>query len=134
MWAHYTQDHKGICLEFDYTLDHDFFKPLKEVSYDDTYPVYNYYEDKNNVVDQLMLHKSKHWSYEQEIRIIKHEKGLRSFNPISLRKIFFGVRTPDKQMNTIKNLIRNNDVYDHVELFNAKLDDSNYQLNFEIIE
>ena len=134
MWAHYTQDHKGICFEFDYSRDNNFFRLMKKVIYDETYPVYNYYEDKQNAVGQLMLHKSNHWQYEQEIRIIKKGQGLHSFNPLSLRKVFFGVRTPDKQISTIKNLIRNNNAYSHVEIYKAKLDETNYKLNFDIIE
>jgi hypothetical protein len=133
MWAHYTKDHKGMCLEFDYLLDPVFFKPLKKVVYDKCYPVYNYYNDKNNVVGQLMLHKSHHWAYEQEIRIIKKEQGVHPFNPISMRKIYFGVKTPAKQIETLKKLVRNSNKYKHVQLFNARLDETNYQLNFEHI-
>lgn len=134
MWAHYTQDHKGICFEFDYSLDNEFFRPMKKVIYDETYPIYNYYKDKQNVVGQLMLHKSNHWQYEREIRIIKKGQGLHKFNPLCLRKIFFGVRTLDKQVSTIKNLIRDSNKYGHVQLFKARLDETNYQLHFDTLE
>lgn len=134
MWAHYTQDHKGFCLEFDYSFDSDFFRPLKKVIYDETYPIYNYYEGKNNAVAQLMLHKSNHWEYENEIRLIKKGQGLHQFNPLSLRKVFFGVRMTEKQISTIKNLIQNNSSYGHVELFKSQLDETNYQLNFQTLD
>ncbi|WP_407476586.1 DUF2971 domain-containing protein [Elizabethkingia anophelis] len=134
MWAHYTEDHKGICLEFDHTKDLEFFRPLKKVIYDQKYPIYNYYDDKKNVVGQLMLHKSKHWKYERELRLIKMTTGLYRFDPGSLTAIYFGVRTPDEQIKTIKNLVHGQEKYKNVKLFKGTIDTKDYKLIFEQIK
>ena len=134
MWAHYTEEHKGICLEFDYTKDLNFFRPLKRVIYDEKYPVYNYYEDKKNVVGQLMLHKSRHWEYEEQLRLIKKKKGLYPFAPESLKTIYFGARTSEEQIKTIKNLIQGQSKYSNVKLFRGIIDSKDYKLNFEEIK
>lgn len=131
MWAHYTEDHKGLCLEFDHEKDKSFFNPLKRVSYTEKYPVYNYLNKKNSVVEQLILHKSLHWNYECEIRLLKHKTGLYKFNPESLVGIYFGVRTPQEQVNTIKNLIRESKKYKGVKLYKAVLDSESYKINFK---
>jgi hypothetical protein len=133
MWAHYTEEHKGICIEFDYTKDTEFFKPFKNVRYDDTYPVYNYLNDKNNVVEQLVLHKSRHWSYEKETRVIKKYSKLYEFNPDCLTGIYFGVRTPSEQIKTIQNLLKANKKYSQTKTYKGSLDMNNYKLNFTSI-
>lgn len=134
MWSHYTEDHKGICLEFDYKKDNNFFKPLKKVTYSKAYPIYNYYNDKQNVVGELMLNKSDHWNYENEIRVIKDESQLYSFNPESLIGIYFGARTTDKQIKTIMGLVRGLEKYQHVNFFRASIHPNDYRLIFKKYE
>ena len=134
MWAHYTEEHKGVVLEFDYKKDTTFFKPLKKVVYVKQYPVYNYFNKKNKVVEQLMLRKSDHWNYEKEIRLLKHKTGNDKFEPQSLVGIYFGVRTSQKQIETIKNLIDENEKYRHVKVYKALLNDTAYKLKFSIVE
>ena len=131
MWAHYTEEHKGAVLEFNHKEDSAFFKPLKKVIYVKKYPVYNYYDDKKNVVEQIMLHKSDDWVYEKEIRLLKHKTGSEKFNPKALTGIYFGVKTTELQINTIKNLIAENKKYQHVNLFKATLDETDYKINFK---
>lgn len=130
MWAHYTEEHKGAVLEFDYKKDVNFFRPLKKVEYAGKYPAYNYYNDKNNVVSQLMLRKSDHWKYEKEVRLIKHTTGPQAFNPRSLVAIYFGVRTPKKQVGTLSNLIESMEKYSHVNIYTTKLNETDYKLDF----
>lgn len=131
MWSHYTDEHKGVCLEFDYTKDTKFFKPFKKVTYDKIYPTYNYYNNKNNVVGQLLLHKSKHWKYEKETRIFKKKNGLYKFNPECLTGIYFGVRTPVDQIRTIKNLLMENKKYNQTQVYKGRLDTKDYKIIFE---
>ena len=38
MWAHYADNHRGCCMEFDVTKDLDFFHFPMKVTYDNTYP------------------------------------------------------------------------------------------------
>ncbi|WP_163401536.1 DUF2971 domain-containing protein [Flavobacterium fluviatile] len=131
MWAHYTEDHKGICLEFDHSKDLEFFRPFKKVEYDKVYPTYNYYNDKKNVVGQLMLHKSDHWKYEKEVRLIKKKTGLYTFKPECLTGIYFGVRTPNEQIKTIKKLVQGQEKYSQTKFFKGTIDTKDYKIIFE---
>lgn len=131
MWAHYTEDHKGVCLEFDHTKDEAFFTPFKKVTYVKAYPIYNYYNDKNNVVAQLMLHKSSHWKYEKEIRLIKKKSGIYSFNPESLIGIYFGDRTSEEQIQTILKLVRERQKYNQTKFYKARIHTNDYKLIFD---
>lgn len=133
MWAHYTENHKGICLEFDHKKDEKFFRPFKKVNYDESYPVYNYLNNINNVVEQLMLHKSNHWKGEKEVRLIKKKCGLYAFNTESLIGIYFGVRTPNEQIKTIKTLIQELQKYNQVKFYKATIDTKDYKLVFDIV-
>lgn len=131
MWAHYTEDHKGICLEFDHSKDLEFFRPFKKVEYDKVYPTYNYYNNKKNVVAQLMLHKSDHWKYEKEVRLIKKKTGLYKFKPECLTGIYFGVRTSNEQIKTIKKLVQGQDKYSQTKFFKGTIDTKDYKIIFE---
>jgi len=133
MWAHYADEHKGAVLEFNYEKDHTLFNSLKKVSYIPAYPAYNYTTNRNSIVSVLILNKSKHWEYEEEIRLIKSNSGLYIFNPNSLAAIYFGARTPTKQISTIKNLIISLGKYDHVKLYKAELNKTSYDLKYKEI-
>ena len=128
MWSHLAHGHKGLCLEFDTTLDARFFQPTKMVSYNKNYPVYN--AKNSNVVELLMLQKLEHWSHQKEIRIIKKEAGSFHFDPTALTKIYFGLNASAQNIKTIKNLISDTKKYKHVKLFQAFLDGSHYKLKF----
>jgi len=73
MWSHYADAHTGICLEF------DGFGPLMahahKVFYSASRTPVNPYEDDGLAVDKAMLTKSLHWAYEEEWRLIDHERG-----------------------------------------------------------
>lgn len=67
MWSHYSDRHRGICLEFD--KDSDLIGMGHQVRYRDTYPELLPQTAKNDLLE-LVLTKSKDWSYEKEFRII----------------------------------------------------------------
>lgn len=134
MWAHYTEDYKGICLEFDHTKDAEFFRPLKKIDYEKVYPTYNYYNNKKNVVEQLMLHKSDDWKYEKEVRLIKKKTGLHTFDPKCLTGVYFGVRTSDEQIKTIKKLVESQVKYNQTKFFKGVINPKDYKIIFETVK
>lgn len=77
MWAHYTNGHKGVCLEY------DFPKILKSTFVDRMFPVFYVNELPNGISlvldsginrvsssDYLLLHKLNDWNYEKEWRLV----------------------------------------------------------------
>lgn len=93
MWSHYTNSHKGICLEFNTLADPEFFVYPINVVYSESYPELEF-TDKRFTTEVLRT-KSKVWEYEDEVRIYKRESGYHTFNPNSLKSVTFGCNTPD---------------------------------------
>ena len=51
--------------------------------------------------------KSKHWAYEKEVRVIQLERnGLLPFDKDQLTEIYFGVSTPQREIDKIKNIVK----------------------------
>jgi hypothetical protein len=72
MWAHYTDSHTGICLEFD--AQRSPFTPqtgATKVIYGRTYPAH----DIVTVGYLPLITKSEDWSYEAEWRLVAEERG-----------------------------------------------------------
>jgi len=70
MWSHYTENHRGICLEFG--VDNLLFQLALEVLYPDIYPTWSVddIEDEQQRSIEMILTKAKPWEYEREFRII----------------------------------------------------------------
>lgn len=76
LWSHYTDGHRGVCLEFRSVEEKDLFAAARKVEYLDKYPVIKAYSDKDPERFAIaVLTKSKAWSYEQEWRVINVHKA-----------------------------------------------------------
>lgn len=72
MWAHYGQEYKGICIEYDF-LDEEYSRPfIHPVLYGTERPRLSSYEELQAIFPQIYasLCKSVDWQYEQEWRYI----------------------------------------------------------------
>jgi hypothetical protein len=82
MWAHYANNHKGVCLEYDtQNFDDNVIKLLHPVCYSrNRIDVTEYLIGKNlfyqEIITKIPLIKSTEWKYEREWRLAKHEPGL----------------------------------------------------------
>ena len=63
-WAHYADNHKGLCLGFDVADEN-----LKEIKYVSSRLAKSTLDDPKNV-DKILTTKFKHWAYEQEHRLV----------------------------------------------------------------
>jgi hypothetical protein len=100
MWAHYTGEHRGVCLQF--RVAHDLSALMAHpVEYSDTYPVIRNAFDSGDRRDDLatLLRKSTEWEYEQEWRILK--PGLPNVAlkvaPQALTAVILGLRCTDER-------------------------------------
>lgn len=119
MWAHYTGNHFGVCLEFDISKDLDAFCFPKKVEYNDDINKYNYVKSwlKNGGIEATnsIFHKSSDWAYEEEWRIVRiNGAGLVNFNIEALRTIIFGYNTPPEQIEEVRSLCHE-DALNHIE-------------------
>ena len=63
MWSHYSDSHRGICLEFAVSDSTLFGCSLTHVSYQKEYPQFNIYDDVDQQwVSNYLATKSRHWS------------------------------------------------------------------------
>ncbi len=103
MWSHYASAHQGVCLRFDpKILINHFLIPVSKaiglfpVSYQRERPIVRIgTEEKEALVEKLLLTKADFWSYEEEWRFIGYRAraGLRSFPAKALTAIVLGART-----------------------------------------
>jgi hypothetical protein len=124
MWSHYSDSHRGFVLGFE--SDHAFFqttiprevRALTEVGYSATRPIMPA-PDQNwtNLAEIIFFTKSEHWSYEEELRLVKNphcaddvipvEDGqdiyLFKFPPESLKEVILGFRMlPDLRRRIVE--------------------------------
>ncbi len=113
MWAHYADKHKGVCLEFDNSIENRFLnlsdkKDITEgeVGYNIKERINYLKEEREITIYKLFFTKSEEWKYEKEYRMITlNNKGeLQQFNPKFLKAIYFGMNVPSDDINGIENL------------------------------
>ena len=148
MWAHYADDYKGICIEFDF-IETDFFdnselefvrKGLSgKVNYSTEFPKITFHEkflDWTYIQTQIkdaFFTKSVDWMYEKEFRILLDEsKGLKKFTATSLKNITLGPRCKSGQFRNIKKEIQK---YNKINSTNVGFDHgvisgTDYKLSF----
>ncbi len=74
MWSHYSTSHAGFCLEFNATTE--FFGRSQKIIYKQNYPAVNFFRSSQQAkTEASLLTKAIFWEYEQEWRIIEHNKG-----------------------------------------------------------
>lgn len=101
MWAHYADNNKGVCLEFDLSKTPDLHEKLHQVIYDDTFPEIN----STDELPKALLTKRTAWKMEDEWRILTNIKGVKSFNKESLTAIYFGYNVSKQTIDSIKKIL-----------------------------
>jgi len=131
MWSHYSDSHKGVCLEFDANVDPPWLTAFP-VSYSETIPTLNFYTDNEiERVRAVMLTKAQRWKYEAEWRCVDVNggPGLRPFNPDSLTGVVFGLSCPQGTIDHVRGLVTGRGRA--VELKRAALATGTYTLRLE---
>lgn len=130
MWAHYTDSHKGVCLEFDEdTLVKIEKSWLVKIKYSNDFPIVN----ETNDIEKALLTKSKCWEYENEFRLLSHKQGIVTFPKEALRSIIFGAKADKSEVDRIIKLV-NQSGYKNIVFKKAKIDERKYQLNYHNVK
>lgn len=105
MWAHYADNHKGICLEFRGSIALTVGTPMK-VQYSDTRTPIEMYRKQPNALELALCTKSSNWEYEDEWRIIRPEyeggPGIATFSPLELTGIIIGAMADPETVELVK--------------------------------
>ncbi len=109
MWSHYADKHRGVCLGFKVpTMSGPTI--TVEVKYEDEIkPLQHSFETSGTSV-RWMCCKSKVWEYENEVRLIDVlNNGVFPFHKSNLCEIYFGVTTPQEEIDALKAIIKQKD-------------------------
>jgi len=105
MWSHYSDSHKGFCLQFKAIFTPFFIESeelLQPVIYSNKYPDLNRVRlSDKEFVGRMLLTKSSCWFYENEYRVIERSFGIKIFPEHLLTGVIFGCQMCDKDKNTI---------------------------------
>ncbi len=116
MWSHYASKHQGVCLGFKNLGRRlglqrvEYTRMMPRVRIIDMMPPVSL-----ELVNKLLLTKSREWSYEKEWRFVKGEKQYSSdsdperaerFYPEELQKVIFGCRVAQERQHEIMLLLK----------------------------
>lgn len=136
MWAYYADEHKGICIEYDFSNLGEFeklkylFLPVIYAKPDEVNQYKNFEIKENSgyaTVIRNALVKSKDWSFEKEWRMIKFfnkKKGekvekIDRLESVKIKKIYFGCNTPKEAKIVISNIVEKNNL--EIELYDMEI-------------
>jgi hypothetical protein len=144
MWSHYSDGHKGFCLEFDKKLL-EAWKFCRPVNYDGNEKYLSFKEfneafpDNNGkLIQLLLLRKSKHWEYESEWRIIvnpyidNHGNRSYTFPEETLTGIIFGCNMSDNDKKSIRSCVKGRK--NRITFYQAKKKENEFGLDIEEID
>lgn len=161
MWSHYADSEKGFVIQLN-PSDKLFengkselksLQVLNRVKYSNKRPNVNIFDFGimgpkmiEKTISSILLTKSKAWSYEEELRMIRpliqaEEKKyidsqdiyLFSFDSIAVMNVFIGSRAEQSLEFEIKKILRE-PRYTHVGLYKASQDHSEYKFQFSEIQ
>lgn len=142
LWSHYADNHKGICIGYDYdVLRADFItkynNPKKvffesDVTYSKEYPIVIPRKGiplEEYVVNPLCT-KSKVWEYEQEFRIfiLGATRELTTVPKEAIVEVTMGCKMSDKDQYEVGDYVIKN--LQHTALYLAKMHHESYELIF----
>lgn len=104
MWAHYGDNHRGACLEFDLSECPNLFPYLRKVVYNDDFPEINSLDE----LSDILVKKRKAWEYEKEWRIISNVHGKHSFEKKALKRIIFGLNSDRTKIEQVRKVCETN--------------------------
>lgn len=136
MWSHYAKDHTGVCIKYRIDakfLEKDEGRKIASIIYDVDYK--ESLNPTNRIEDfrQAFATKSICWKYENEVRLIHYDpncsadfKSLPLGKHASIEAVYFGLRCPAKDIDTIKAILG-----DDVSYLQMKEDDEDI---FKLVE
>lgn len=123
MWAHYSENHSGLCLEFNFLDEINDFNDkkikleefniphLRKVNYTNSNVEINYKQFVQESFTPVYT-KTKVWEYEEEFRSIRPKVGLYPFSKKCLKSIFFGLNCVDEDIQRVIKLVTKCDYHD----------------------
>ncbi|MGY6647302.1 DUF2971 domain-containing protein [Wenyingzhuangia sp. IMCC45574] len=113
LWAHYSDSHKGFCIEYDFNYLIDNKNSYSNVVYK-KYPPKVYFLHillgYNFIIHKSAFRKSKRWEYEKEFRVISKSTGKIYHPPNAIKAIYFGIRMAKNDKDIIVKRLKNRNI------------------------
>lgn len=118
MWAHYANSHKGFCIEYDLDKmlqssypDFDIRNKIT-VIYQPNMPtiVKEDFNDIFGIQKKVFGTKSLAWEYENEIRLVFLESGIKHYSQEIVTGIYFGLNIGLEEWNLIINKLKRKNI------------------------
>jgi hypothetical protein len=132
MWSHYSDSHKGFCLEFD--TSHDPFNMATKVEYSTDFPkidpeIFLIYEESREIM-KMFTTKFSCWEHEKEWRVFHKVAGtLYGYPPEALTGIYFGAEMPKIHIEIIALVIQGQNP--NVKFYRAQKSSSKFAVSFK---
>jgi len=116
MWAHYANEHKGICIEFERNKDNTLgnYEITRPIVYQKSYPKFTILDFgtsvEGGVIEKLIWSKSLDWAYEKECRIASPYGNVALSIPGKISAIIFGIRASSSSIDIIRKLTQGTDI------------------------
>ena len=130
LYSHYADSHKGFCIEFNRAPDNTLgnSEVTQPVSYSKSFPVVELSDlvKTGDPISTVLMTKSDEWAYEKEWRIFFRNGNVEEDLPAPISSIIFGLRMPESQKRTIRNIMRD---YQNVTFKQAIVVEGKYDLD-----
>lgn len=137
MWAHYADNYKGFCIEYDFSklYDVEFQKGIGKVLYTNKRPCKEDCEDYAQYEKRLLCTKEECWSYEKEwrsISILPYKQYINKLYPIvgvkqCITAIYLGCKMPQEYQDEIAQHYKDSSV----KIYKMTLKDNYFDFDFE---
>jgi Protein of unknown function (DUF2971) len=131
MWSHYSDSHKGFCIEFDTRkLVESIAGHFQQVHYEKEIPFISITDTlENELLTKLIYTKSSIWEYENEFRLSRIHKSdfAVAFDPESVASIHFGYSMKYEDQIEIIELVKVK--YPKAKFYKMELDKETFKLN-----
>ena len=98
MFAHYANEHKGICVE--YEIDLERVERNDRIAFGEV--IYEQKKETENLKDLYML-KDPAWKYEEEFRLVRFDN--KEYMEAKVKRITFGLKCPQTHRDIIRHLL-----------------------------
>jgi hypothetical protein len=135
MWSHYTDNYKGICVEYDDALiaelkGHDKYITKSDVKYVKQPPTIDNLECIESHFNKICFYKQEEWRYEREIRVVIESYNKTEYIPIDnklIKSIYLGTKTPVEICKRLVEICKKNEI----KLFHTIALGNTYEVQFE---
>lgn len=130
MWSHYADSHRGVCLQFNGMSG--YFARAQPIKYSlDRTAINPFRQEHDEILTTAILSKAKDWEYEEEWRIVDHEKGVgvQQFPSGLLTGVILGAKISEADEEKIRGWIEENK--HPVRLFRARICEHSYSVHID---